>query len=88
MLFDFEQRPSRRFVKLLSEKKDKLSQNNILVTCINIAPLASNEDFQEWKNAGGFPFQIGFIKEKNKDNKWMATPPTSPWRIFTLYLLH
>jgi|GEM_PF-1317498 len=83
MLFDFEQRPSRRFVKLLSEKKDKLSQNNILVTCINIAPLASNEDFQEWKNAGGFPFQIGFIKEKNKDNKWMATPPTSPWFILT-----
>ncbi len=81
-LFDLEQRPSRRALRVLSEQHGLLSQKNITVVAIQAA-VATPEAFKEWKDGNSLPFPVGRIAERNEKNKWASGAESLPWLILT-----
>ena len=79
-LFDFEQRPSRRVVRLLAEQHDALRQQGVSVLAVQ-APVTTAESLQSWKNANPVPFPVGSVAEKSDKTKWVSDVESLPWLI-------
>ena len=81
-LFDFEQRPSRRFLKLVAEQAEGLAKKDIVVVGLHAVP-ATPESFKELKEANPVTFPVGFIQEKTPATKWITDIESLPWLILT-----
>jgi hypothetical protein len=81
-LFDIEQRPSRRFVRQLTEQHDALRQKGLTVLGIQVA-VTTAESFKEWKDANPVPFPVGRLAGKDDKTKWASTVESLPWLILT-----
>jgi hypothetical protein len=81
-LFDIEQRPSRRFVKLLAEQHDALRQKGLTVLGLQ-ATVATVDSFKEWKDGNPVPFPVGRLAEKADKTKWASEVESLPWLILT-----
>lgn len=81
-LFDVEQRPSRRFVKLLADRHEALQQKGITVLGLQTAVL-SDDTRQEWKESNPVPFPIGWMTEKSDKTRWATEVSSLPWLILT-----
>jgi hypothetical protein len=81
-LFDFEQRPSRRFVKQLAEQSEVLQRKGLTVLGLQAA-VTTPEAFKEWKDANPLSFPVGFIVEKGDKTKWVSDVEKLPWLILT-----
>lgn len=81
-LFDLEQRPSRRVVRLLAEQYDALKQKGVTVLAIQ-AVVTSNDAVNEWKTSNPLPFPTGRLTSKTDKTRWVSTVGTLPWLILT-----
>ena len=81
-LFDVSQRPSRHVVHQLEEQATALRQQGVTVLGVQAA-VASDETFNEWKNANPVSFPIGRVAEKSEKSKWATGVPALPWLILT-----
>jgi len=81
-LFDVEQRPSRRFTRLLTEQHDSLRQKGLTVLGVQAA-VTTAEALKEWKDASSPPFAVGQLTEKNDKTKWASEVESMPWLILT-----
>jgi hypothetical protein len=79
-LFDASQRPSRRVVHLLDQQVAALRQKSVSVLGIQAAVI-SDEDFNEWKSAGGVSFPLGRVTEISGKSKWASELSSLPWLI-------
>lgn len=79
-LFDLEQRPSRRSVRLLDEQYESLKNKGISVVAVQTAPV-SDEQFQEWKNSTPVRFPVGRVREKTSSASWATGVKSLPWLI-------
>lgn len=79
-LFDLEQRPSRRSVRLLDEQYESLKNKGISVVAVQTAPV-SDEQFQEWKNSTPVRFPVGRVREKTSSVSWATGVKSLPWLI-------
>lgn len=79
-LLDAEQRPSRRTVRLLTEKHDALKQKGVGVIAVQTVT-ASADSFKEWTNSSPLPFPVGFVEKKSATNRWATGVPSLPWLI-------
>jgi len=81
-LFDVEQRPSRRCVRLLAEHHDALKQQGLAVIAIQAAAVTA-DSFQTWKDANPAPFPVGRVPDKSDKTKWASEVESLPWLILT-----
>jgi protocatechuate 3,4-dioxygenase beta subunit len=81
-LFDIEQRPSRRFVRQLTEQHDALRQKGLTVLGLQAA-VTTAESFKEWKDATPVPFPVGRLAAKADKTKWASDVTSFPWLILT-----
>ena len=79
-LFDLEQRPSRRCVRLLSEQHDALKQKGLAVLAVQTTPTTA-EALQSWNDASPVPFPVGCVAEKSDQTKWVSGVESLPWLI-------
>jgi hypothetical protein len=81
-LFDAEQRPSRRVVRLLAEQHGALTQKGVAVAAVQAVP-TSDAAFKEWKDASAPSFPVGRVVEKSAQTKWVAEVESLPWLILS-----
>ncbi len=81
-LFDVDQRPCRRFTRLLAEQYDALRKRELSVIGLQAA-VTSDDVFKEWKDAAAPPFQVGRLVERTAASKWASDMETMPWLILT-----
>ena len=81
-LFDIEQRPSRRFARLLAEQHDAFKQKGLTVLAVQANPITP-ESFKEWKDANPVPFPVGRLAGKSESSKWASEVESLPWLILT-----
>ena len=81
-LFDIEQRPSRRFTRLLAERAGALDQSGVIVLGLQAAPIAAAA-FKEWHAAGLWPFAVGQVTNSFAETKWATEVESFPWLILT-----
>jgi protocatechuate 3,4-dioxygenase beta subunit len=79
-LFDLEQRPSRRFVKQLTEQYDDLREKGLTVLGLQAA-VTTAASFREWKDANLVAFPVGRVAEKADKTKWASDVESLPWLI-------
>lgn len=79
-LFDCEQRPSRRAIRLLTEQTESLRQKVVAVLGIQAA-VVSSDSFGPWKEANPLPFKIGRITAKTAASAWATDTESLPWLI-------
>ena len=79
-LFDASQRPCRHVVHLLDQQVAALRQKNVSVLGIQAAVI-SDDDFNEWKSAGGVSFPVGRVTETSGKSKWVSEVSSLPWLI-------
>jgi hypothetical protein len=79
-LFDASQRPCRHLVHLLDQQVAALRQKNVSVLGIQAA-IISDENFNEWKSAGGVSFPVGRVTETSGKSKWASEASSLPWLI-------
>ena len=81
-LFDFEQRPSRRFLGQLIQQHDALRQKGLTLLGLQAA-VTTAERFKEWKDANPVPFSVGRVAQKTYSLRWASEVETLPWLILT-----
>ncbi len=81
-LFDVEQRPSRRFVRLLSEQYDPLRQKGIVVLGLQTA-IITPESFKEWLDTNPGPVPVGRLAVRSAGLTWASDVESLPWLILT-----
>lgn len=81
-LFDAEQRPSRRVVRQLAEQHAALAGKGIAVVAVQ-SVAATDEAFEEWKEANAVPFPLGRLTEKSAKTRWASAAASLPWLILT-----
>lgn len=81
-LFDAGQRPSRRAVRLISEKNDLIKEKGLGVLLIQAA-LTTDGALQEWKDSGAVQYPLGHLLEKTEATRWVSDTGTLPWFILT-----
>jgi len=79
-LFDLEQRPSRRCVRLLAEQHDALKEKGLAVLAVQ-AVATTAEALQTWKDASPVPFPVGYVPDKSDRTKWASGVESLPWLI-------
>lgn len=79
-LFDLEQRPSRRSVRLLDAQYESLKNKGVSVIAVQTA-LVSDEQFQEWKSSAPAHFPVGRVREKTSSASWATGVESLPWLI-------
>ncbi len=79
-LFDANQRPCRHVVHLLDQQVAALRQKNVSVLGIQAAVM-SDDEFNEWKSAGGVSFPVGRVTETSGKSKWVSEASSLPWLI-------
>ena len=80
-LFDQSQRPSRRYLKLLTEQQEALRAKGVSLLAIQAAA-ATPEAWQEWKAANPVPFPVGQVTEKSDAIQWISAE-SLPYLILT-----
>jgi hypothetical protein len=81
-LFDAEQRPSRRAVRLLTEQYESLTAKGIAVVAVQAA-VTTDDTFQEWLQTAETPFPIGRVTAKSPGDRWATDVQSLPWLILT-----
>ena len=81
-LIDIDQRPCRRFARLLNEQVGALHQKGITVIALQAA-ISTPESFKEWKDANPVEFPLGQLTEKSQKTKWITDVESFPWLILT-----
>jgi hypothetical protein len=81
-LFDIEQRPSRRFVRLVSEQHDGLTQKGIVVLGLQAA-IITPESFKEWLDTNPSPIPVGRLAVRSAGLNWASDVESLPWLILT-----
>ncbi len=76
-LFDVSQRPGRHIIHLLDQQVAALREKKIAVLGIQAAVI-SDENFNEWKGAGGVSFPVGRVTEKSGGAKWVSEVSACP----------
>jgi hypothetical protein len=79
-LLDVQQRPSRRMARLLTEQQDALREKGVTLLAAQTVP-ASDEAWNDWKDANPVPFAISRLAEKADNNKWASGLENLPWLI-------
>jgi protocatechuate 3,4-dioxygenase beta subunit len=79
-LIDVQQRPSRRMTRLLAEQQPALREKGVTVLAAQTAA-ASNETWDDWKEANPAPFPVSRLTEKTEKTKWASGLETLPWLI-------
>ena len=79
-LFDHEQRPSRRSLRLLAEQYDSLQKKGITVLAIQAAQ-STAEALKAWKDTGLVPFPVGQVSDKAAKTKWVSQAGALPCLI-------
>ncbi len=81
-LFDLDQRPSRRVVRLLGDQIQALRKKGLTVLAVQ-ATVTSAAAFKEWKDANPLPFPVGQVAEASDKAKWATDVESLPWLILT-----
>ena len=81
-LFDLEQRPSRRCLRLLAEKHEALRQQGVTILAVHTSA-TTDEAFKSWKEANPLPFPMGYVRDKSEKNRWLTGASSLPWLILT-----
>jgi protocatechuate 3,4-dioxygenase beta subunit len=81
VLFDFEQRPCRRALKVINDQLESLGQKSVVVVGINALP--ANDGFKEWVDSKPVSFPLGTVKDKTDANRWITNVKSFPWLILT-----
>ena len=81
-LFDLSQRPSRRFLRSLTEELDVARRHGLVVVGIQAAP-DSTGALREWQSANPLPFPVGVVSRETPATKWAAEFASLPWLILT-----
>jgi len=81
-LFDFEQRPSRRWVRLLAEQHESLRNKGLTVVAVQAAVTEANS-LRVWKDSNPLPFLVGSVPEKSEKSRWASGVESLPWLILT-----
>jgi hypothetical protein len=79
-LFDCEQRPSRRCLRLLAEQHATLRQKGLAVVAVQAA-ITPIEAFKSWQDSAPLPFPVGRVAEKSDKTKWAMETESQPWLI-------
>jgi hypothetical protein len=79
-VIDVQQRPSRRMVRLLTLQQDDLREKGVTVLAAQTVP-ASNESWDDWKEANPFLFPTSRLTEKSDKTKWASDLEDLPWLI-------
>jgi len=79
-LFDLEQRPSRRCVRLLHEQSDALSGKGLVVVVVQ-ASVVPDATLRDWKASMPVSFPVGRVPAKSPSTRWAADVPSLPWLI-------
>jgi len=81
-LFDAEQRPSRRAVRLLAEQHATLTAKGVAVAAVQTV-VTSDESFNAWKENGAPPFPVGRVTGKSAPTRWATEVGSLPWLILS-----
>jgi hypothetical protein len=81
-LFDIEQRPARRFARLLGEQHDALKEKGLTVLGLQASPIAP-ESYKEWRDTNPVPYPVGRLGMKSDSLKWASDVESLPWLILT-----
>jgi protocatechuate 3,4-dioxygenase beta subunit len=79
-LIDVQQRPSRRITRLLGDQQPTLREKGVAVLAAQTVP-ASNESWDDWKEANPVPFPVSRLAEKTDKTKWASGLEILPWLI-------
>jgi len=80
-LLDWEQRPSRRVLGLLTDQVDAFKQKGLAVAVVQAVP-TSDETWQELKSAvDAESFVIGRVSSKTPEARWATEATPLPWLI-------
>jgi hypothetical protein len=80
--FDFEQRPSRNCILLLSTKADELKAKDVVIVAIH--PLKVKQAvFDEWVKKNNIPFPIGMVEGDEEKIRFNWGVKSLPWLILT-----
>jgi hypothetical protein len=81
-LFDFEQRPSRRALRLLSEQAAALKEKGVAVVVVHTGTMA-DDAFKTWKQEAALPFPVGCLKGESEKARASWGAGALPWLILT-----
>jgi len=81
-LFDIEQRPARRFARLLGEQYDALRQKGLTVVGLQATPITP-ESYKEWRDTNPVPYPVGRVAVKSDDLRWASDVESLPWLILS-----
>jgi hypothetical protein len=81
-LVDIEQRPSRVFLRVLSEHHSALQQRN-LALCAVQAAVIPREALEQWTAANRCPFPVGAVAAQDDAVRWATKVEKLPWLILT-----
>ncbi|MCX6925508.1 MAG: carboxypeptidase-like regulatory domain-containing protein [Verrucomicrobia bacterium] len=82
VLFDAEQRPSRRALRLLGEQAGALKENGVAVLVVHTGSMA-DDAFNAWKQEAAVPFPIGCLKSDDEKSRASWGAGALPWLILT-----
>ncbi len=82
VLVDAEQRPSRRALRLVSEKAALLKGKNVAVLIIQAGSMTA-EAFADWKKEASLGFPVGCFKDNPEKNRAAWGAAALPWLILT-----
>jgi hypothetical protein len=81
-LFDVEQRPSRRAVRLLAGRQEELSGKAVAFAVLQAAVIEP-DTLQLWEDDNAVQFPVGRVAEKTPANRWVIDVESLPWLILT-----
>jgi len=79
-LFDPDQRPSRRYVRLLAEQHEALKAKGVVVVAVQATPTTADA-FKAWKDSNPVPFPVGWVQEDSNKTRWATAVESLPWLI-------
>lgn len=79
-LFEPEQRPSRRCLRLLAEQYESLKQKGVATLVVQATP-TTPDAFAAWKQANPLPFPTGYVNEESEKTEWATSVGSLPWLI-------
>jgi len=82
VLFDAEQRPSRRALRLLGEQVGALKEKGVSVVVVHAGSMA-DEAFKAWKQEAAVTFPIGCLKGEDEKTRASWGAGALPWLILT-----
>ena len=82
VLFDAEQRPSRRTLRLLGEQSGALKEKGVAVVAVHAGSMA-DDAFKAWKQEAAMTFPIGCFKGEDEKSRAAWGAGALPWLILT-----